>query len=72
MEMLLCRCLPDASNVLFFLQEKRFPNLLTSSFAVLIPLHHYQQKHPLNFVFLGLFTLCLSLSIGVACANTEG
>ncbi|KAG6521435.1 hypothetical protein ZIOFF_018554 [Zingiber officinale] len=31
-----------------------------------------QQKHPLNFVFLGLFTVCLSLSIGVACANTQG
>ncbi|KAM0954259.1 hypothetical protein DsansV1_C01g0009101 [Dioscorea sansibarensis] len=40
--------------------------------VLLIPLHHYQQKHPLNFVFLGLFTVCLSLSLGVACANTEG
>jgi len=40
--------------------------------VLLLPLHHYQQKHPLNFVFLGLFTVCLSLSVGVACANTEG
>ncbi|KAJ0979659.1 hypothetical protein J5N97_015133 [Dioscorea zingiberensis] len=40
--------------------------------VLLFPLHHYQQKHPLNFVFLGLFTVCLSLSIGVACAKTEG
>lgn len=39
---------------------------------LMFPLYHYQQKHPLNFVFLGLFTVCLSLSIGVACANTEG
>jgi hypothetical protein len=38
----------------------------------MIPLYHYQHKHPHNFVFLGLFTLCLSFSIGVACANTEG
>jgi len=38
----------------------------------LIPLYHYQHKHPHNFVFLGLFTLCLSFSIGVACANTQG
>ncbi|PKU69333.1 BI1-like protein [Dendrobium catenatum] len=36
------------------------------------PLYHYQQKHPLNFVFLGLFTVSLSLSVGVACANTKG
>ncbi|CAA6663559.1 unnamed protein product [Spirodela intermedia] len=28
--------------------------------------------HPMNFVFLGLFTLCLSVTIGVACANTQG
>ncbi|RZR76960.1 hypothetical protein BHM03_00001886, partial [Ensete ventricosum] len=41
-------------------------------FAVLYPLYHYRQKHPLNFLFLGLFTVCLSLSIGVACANTQG
>lgn len=40
--------------------------------AVLWPLHVYQQKHPLNFVFLGLFTLSLSVTVGVAVANTEG
>lgn len=32
----------------------------------------YQQKHPLNFIFLGLFTLSLSLTVGVSCANTDG
>ncbi|XP_074557875.1 BI1-like protein [Curcuma longa] len=40
--------------------------------VLLLPLYHYRQKHPLNLAFLGLFTVCLSLSIGVACANTEG
>lgn len=40
--------------------------------AVMVPLYHYQHKHPHNFVYLGLFTLCLSFSIGVACANTQG
>ncbi|CAD5183999.1 BI1-like protein [Musa acuminata AAA Group] len=39
---------------------------------LLCPLYYYQQKHPLNFLFLGLFTVCLSLSVGVACANTQG
>ncbi|XP_020086725.1 BI1-like protein [Ananas comosus] len=48
------------------------PLLVRSPFILFIPLHHYQQKHPLNFVFLGLFTICLSLSVGVACANTQG
>ncbi|KAL5701616.1 BI1-like protein [Ranunculus cassubicifolius] len=36
------------------------------------PLHVYHQKHPVNFILLGLFTACLSVTIGVACANTEG
>lgn len=40
--------------------------------AVLWPLHIYQQKHPLNFIFLGLFTASLSLTVGVTCANTDG
>lgn len=40
--------------------------------AVLWPLHIYQQKHPLNFVFLGLFTMSLSITVGVVCANTKG
>ncbi|XP_027121202.2 BI1-like protein [Coffea eugenioides] len=41
-------------------------------FVLLWPLHVYQQKHPLNFVFLGLFTASLSLTVGVSCANTDG
>ncbi|KAK8623835.1 hypothetical protein V6N13_065198 [Hibiscus sabdariffa] len=36
------------------------------------PLHIYHQKHPLNFIILGLFTLFLSLTIGLSCANTDG
>lgn len=39
---------------------------------MLWPLHVYQQKHPLNFIFLGLFTASLSLTVGVSCANTDG
>ncbi|KAL9254519.1 BI1-like protein [Drosera capensis] len=40
--------------------------------SVLVPLYAYQQKHPHNLIFLGLFTACLSVTVGVACANTEG
>ncbi|GER37449.1 bax inhibitor-1 family protein [Striga asiatica] len=46
--------------------------LIFTPFILLWPLHVYQQKHPLNFVFLGLFTASLSLTVGVSCANTEG
>jgi len=41
-------------------------------FILLWPLYIYQQQHPLNFVFLGLFTASLSVTVGVTCANTEG
>ncbi|XP_010279039.2 PREDICTED: BI1-like protein, partial [Nelumbo nucifera] len=49
--------------------------LLFLTFLPLIlmwPLYVYQQKHPLNLVFLGLFTASLSITVGVVCANTEG
>ncbi|OIT29734.1 PREDICTED: BI1-like protein [Nicotiana attenuata] len=39
---------------------------------LLWPLYIFQQKHPLNFVFLGLFTVSLSFGVGVTCANTDG
>lgn len=41
-------------------------------FVLLWPLYIYQQKHPHNLIFLGLFTACLSVTVGVACANTDG
>ncbi|KAK4477983.1 hypothetical protein RD792_017248 [Penstemon davidsonii] len=46
--------------------------LIFTPFILLWPLHVYQQRHPLNFIFLGLFTASLSLTVGVSCANTEG
>ncbi|XP_051125964.1 BI1-like protein [Andrographis paniculata] len=46
--------------------------LVFTPFILLWPLYAYKQKHPLNLVFLGLFTLSLSLTVGVTCANTEG
>ncbi|GAA0153402.1 hypothetical protein Leryth_026240 [Lithospermum erythrorhizon] len=46
--------------------------MLFLPFILLWPLHIYQQKHPLNFVFLGLFTASLSVTVGVTCANTDG
>ncbi|XP_055824141.1 BI1-like protein [Solanum dulcamara] len=46
--------------------------LLILPLLLLLPLYFYRKKYPLNFVFLGLFTISLSISVGVACANTEG
>ncbi|KAG6428080.1 hypothetical protein SASPL_112329 [Salvia splendens] len=46
--------------------------LVFTPFILLWPLHIYRQKHPLNLVFLGLFTASMSLTVGVSCANTEG
>jgi len=40
--------------------------------AVLWPLHVYHQKHPVNLIILGLFTVSLSLLVGASCANIEG
>ncbi|XP_061349785.1 BI1-like protein [Gastrolobium bilobum] len=41
-------------------------------FIFLFPLLKYQQKHPHNYILLGLFTLSISLTVGVTCANTDG
>ncbi|KAK9182466.1 hypothetical protein WN944_025611 [Citrus x changshan-huyou] len=52
------------SSLLLFL-----PILL---FILLWPLHVYHQKHPVNLIVLGLFTVSLSLPVAVSCANTDG
>lgn len=41
-------------------------------FILLCPLYYYHQKHPLNLILLGLFTVTISLTVGIACAFTEG
>uniref|UniRef100_A0A2P2JNJ0 BI1-like protein n=1 Tax=Rhizophora mucronata TaxID=61149 RepID=A0A2P2JNJ0_RHIMU len=35
-------------------------------------LHVYHQKHPLNLILLGVFTVSLSFLVGASCANTDG
>jgi FtsH-binding integral membrane protein len=36
------------------------------------PLYYYHQSHPINLVLLGLFTVAISLTVGIVCALTEG
>uniref|UniRef100_A0A2P2JNI2 BI1-like protein n=1 Tax=Rhizophora mucronata TaxID=61149 RepID=A0A2P2JNI2_RHIMU len=35
-------------------------------------LHVYHQRHPVNLILLGVFTVSLSLLVGASCANTDG
>ncbi|XP_024532232.1 BI1-like protein [Selaginella moellendorffii] len=39
---------------------------------LLCPLYIYRQKHPLNLILLGFFTILLSLTVGFVCAYTRG
>ncbi|KAF5785027.1 hypothetical protein HanXRQr2_Chr10g0423771 [Helianthus annuus] len=36
------------------------------------PLYHYRQRHPVNFVLLGIQTVSLAFVVGLACALTSG
>ncbi|XP_044500451.1 BI1-like protein [Mangifera indica] len=40
-------------------------------FILLWPLHVYHQKHPVNLIVLGLFTVSISLPVAVTCANSS-
>lgn len=40
--------------------------------AVMCPLYYYHQQHPVNLILLGLFTVAISLTVGLSCALTNG
>ncbi|KAJ4744592.1 Bax inhibitor-1 family protein [Rhynchospora pubera] len=46
--------------------------VLNVIYAVLCPLYYYHQKHPVNFILLGLFTVTISFAVGMSCAFTSG
>nr|TKS03488.1 hypothetical protein D5086_0000154850 [Populus alba] len=37
----------------------------------LLPLYYYHQKHPVNYILLGIFTICLAFAVGLLVAYTE-
>ncbi|KAF8710052.1 hypothetical protein HU200_029780 [Digitaria exilis] len=45
--------------------------LIILPFIVLCPLHYYHQKHPVNLLLLGLFTVAISFAVGMTCAFTS-
>lgn len=53
------------SPVLFFF-------IAITPFIVMCPLYYYRQKHPVNLLLLGIFTIALSLTVGFSCAFTSG
>lgn len=46
--------------------------LLLLPFLIMCPLYYYHQKHPVNLVLLGLFTVSISFAVGMSCAFTSG
>ncbi|KAF3326735.1 BI1-like protein [Carex littledalei] len=46
--------------------------LIIFPFIVLCPLRYYYQKHPVNLLLLGLFTVAISFAVGLTCAFTSG
>ncbi|ONM10241.1 Bax inhibitor-1 family protein [Zea mays] len=46
--------------------------LIILPFLVLCPLRYYHQKHPVNLLLLGLFTVAISFAVGMTCAFTSG
>lgn len=46
--------------------------LIITPFIVLCPLYYYYQKHPVNYLLLGVFTIALSFAVGLTCAYTKG
>ncbi|KAA8550827.1 hypothetical protein F0562_002511 [Nyssa sinensis] len=46
--------------------------LIIVPFIILIPMYYYHQRHPVNFILLGLFTVSLAFVVGLTCAFTSG
>ncbi|KAL9674143.1 hypothetical protein QQ045_030413 [Rhodiola kirilowii] len=46
--------------------------LILTPLIVLCPLQYYHQKHPVNYVLLGIFTVSMAFVIGMTCAFTSG
>ncbi|TVU25037.1 hypothetical protein EJB05_27513 [Eragrostis curvula] len=47
-------------------------SILISPLVAMWPMLKYRERHPVNLVLLGVFTLCCSLSIAVAASTTVG
>ncbi|XP_076937651.1 protein LIFEGUARD 2-like [Bidens hawaiensis] len=46
--------------------------IIITPFITLCPLSCYYQRHPVNYVLLGIFTISLAFAVGLTCAFTSG
>ncbi|KAG6535117.1 protein LIFEGUARD 2-like [Zingiber officinale] len=46
--------------------------LLILPFIILCPLYAFRERHPINLLLLGLFTVSMSFAVGMTCAFTSG
>ncbi|KAH0466797.1 hypothetical protein IEQ34_004035 [Dendrobium chrysotoxum] len=46
--------------------------LIILPFIMMWPLYNYYQRHPINLLLLGLFTVSISFAVGLTCAFTNG
>ncbi|KAB5545034.1 hypothetical protein DKX38_013146 [Salix brachista] len=45
---------------------------LILTLILLWPLHVYSKRHPWNYFFMALFTICIAFAVGLSCALTKG
>ncbi|KAF9677632.1 hypothetical protein SADUNF_Sadunf08G0127800 [Salix dunnii] len=45
---------------------------LVLTLILLWPLHVYSKRHPWNYFFMALFTICIAFAVGLSCALTKG
>ncbi|KAL0924692.1 hypothetical protein M5K25_005542 [Dendrobium thyrsiflorum] len=45
--------------------------LIILPFIMMWPLYNYYQRHPINLLLLGLFTVSISFAVGLTCAFTN-
>ncbi|KAL8142543.1 hypothetical protein V2J09_015575 [Rumex salicifolius] len=46
--------------------------IIITPFIVLWPLYYYHQRHPVNYLLLGIFTLSLGFAVGLTSAVSSG
>ncbi|GKA59317.1 LIFEGUARD 2-like protein [Tanacetum coccineum] len=46
--------------------------IIVAPFITLCPLSYYYQRHPVNYLLLGIFTISLAFAVGLTCAFTSG
>ncbi|KAL7597931.1 protein LIFEGUARD 2 [Lactuca sativa] len=46
--------------------------LIIAPFITLCPLSYYYQRHPINYLLLGIFTITLAFAVGLTCSFTSG